>query len=163
MIPAAPAGRIATVVLSLSLAACAATPYAPYSTWNGGGFTETEVQPGLFLVRFVGNAQTTPDRTSDYALLRAADLCLARGKDYVLVGEIATRYALDVIDGTTTTTVVPSADSNAPPTVSTYTSPPTLAYSPSSGVAVACADQQATGAWDAHFLARSIRQKYQLG
>ena len=84
---------IVAVVTALSLAACGATPYKTYSYWNGGGFTDTEVQPGLFLVRFMGNASTTPARTADLALLRAAEICLDRGKDYLLLGELATQYA----------------------------------------------------------------------
>lgn len=154
---------IMAVVTALSLAACGATPYKTYSYWNGGGFTDTEVQPGLFLVRFMGNASTTPARTADLALLRAAEICLDRGKGYLLLGELATQYAQSgYIAGSTTTTTVATGDPNAPPLVSVSTSPPTLLYSPSSGVAVACAEAQGAGAWDAHYLSRSIREKYEL-
>ena len=75
--------KMAILVVALGSVGCALmmpTPYQPYSAWNGGGFTETEVQPGLFLVRFIGNESTTPDRTADYALLRAADICLSAAR-----------------------------------------------------------------------------------
>jgi len=163
MNPVARAGRIAAILFTLGLGGCMATPYAPFSYWNGGGYTETEVQPNLFLVRFMGNPQTLPDRAGDFALLHAADLCLDRGKNFVLLGELATDYVQSgYIDGTTTTTVVPTSD-NAPPIVVTDTTPPTQLFSPASGIAVTCVDDQRKGAWDARYLARSIRSKYRLG
>ncbi len=158
--------RMAILLAVLGSSGCAfmmPTPYQPYSTWNGGGFTETEVQPGLFLVRFIGNESTTPDRTADYALLRAADICLQRGKAFLRVGDLATQNVRSgYIAGTTTTTVVPSSDPNAPPVVSVDTMPPTLLYSPQSGLAVSCVESRQNGAWDADYLARAIRTKYSL-
>jgi hypothetical protein len=158
--------RMAILVAALGPSGCALmmpTPYQPYSTWNGGGFTETEVQPGLFLVRFIGNESTTPDRTADYALLRAADICLQRGKGFLRVGDLATQTVQSgYIPGTSTTTVVPSSDPNAPPIVSVDTMPPTLLYGPQSGLAVSCVESKQNGAWDASYLARAIRTKYSL-
>jgi hypothetical protein len=148
------------LLMSLGLAACA-TPYQPYSFWNGGGFSETEVQPGLFLVRFMGNEQTTPDRTADFALLRAADLCLQRGRDYLLLGDLATQYVnTGYLPGTATTTVIPDQPGNTSVTVDT--SPPTMLYSPASGITVTCVEAHGGGAWDARYLARAIRTKYAL-
>jgi len=149
-----------TLLLFLGLAACA-TPYEPYSFWNGGGFSETEVQPGLFLVRFMGNEQTTPDRTADFALLRAADLCLQRGKDYLLLGDLATQYVqTGYLAGTSSTTENPDPHGNTAITVDT--SPPTLLYSPASGITVTCVAAKGAGAWDAQYLARAIRTKYAI-
>ena len=133
------------------------------SKWDGGGFTETEVQPGLFLVRFIGNSSTTPDRSADYALLRGADICLQRGKNYLHVGDLDTRYRQSgYFAGTTSTTVIPTGTADAPPIVTTHTSSPTFLYSPSSGIAVSCTEKSEAGAWDAQFLARAIRTKYEL-
>ena len=158
--------RMAILAAALGLSGCALilpTPYQPYSAWNGGGFTETEVQPGLFLVRFIGNDSTTPDRTADYALLRAADLCLQRGKAFLRVGDLATQTVQSgYMPGTTTTTVLPASSPDAPPIVSVDTMPPTLLYSPQSGLAVSCAESKQNGAWDANYLARAIRTKYSL-
>jgi hypothetical protein len=138
------AARSVIAIVSLALGGCA-TQYEPYSFWNGG-FTETEVQPGLFLVRFIGNAATTSDRSADFALLRAADLCLQRGKDYMLVGDLATQDVVSVHPVATT--------ADAPP--------PMVLHSPASGVAVTCSDSHRDGAWDAKYLARAIRTKYSL-
>ena len=154
-------GRITALTMSLCLGACA-TSFQPYSFWNGGGFTETEVQPGLFLVRFIGNEQTTPDRTADFALLRAADICLQRSKSYLLVGDLATQYVhTGYLSGTTATTVVPAGKSDNV-AVTVETSPPTPLFSPTSGIAISCIETNAQGAWDAHYLERAIRTKYSL-
>ena len=154
-------GRITALALSLCVGACA-TSYQPYSFWGGGGFTETEVQPGLFLVRFIGNEQSTPDRTADFALLRAADLCLQRGKSHLLLGELATQYAhTGYLPGSTASTVVPTGSSDSV-AVTVETSPPTPLYSPTSGIAVSCTETTGQGAWDAHYLERAIRTKYAL-
>jgi hypothetical protein len=155
------AARVLISLASLALGACA-TPYKPYS-WIDGGFTETEVQPGLFLVRFIGNDATTPDRTADFALLRAAEICLQRGKEFMRVGDFATQQAQSgYIPGAASTTVVQSGSVDVPPVVSVTTMPPTLLYSPQSGLAVSCADSKQDGAWDANYLARAIRTKYSL-
>ena len=158
--------RMAILMAALGSSGCALilpTPYQPYSTWNGGGFTETEVQPGLFLVRFIGNESTTPDRTADYALLRAADICLQRGKAFLRVGDLATQNVQSgYIPGTTTTTVVPGSSPDVPPIVSVDTMAPTLLYSPQSGLAVSCAERKQNCAWHANYLARGIGTKYSL-
>ncbi|HEY5809067.1 MAG TPA: hypothetical protein VIT67_13925 [Povalibacter sp.] len=150
---------VAILAVSLMLGACVGpyATYAPYSITNLGGYTETEVQPGVFLVQFIGNEHTPPDRPADFALLRAADLCLQRGKNYMFVGSPARHYmATGTISGTTT--VVPASETSQ--LVSTM--PPTLPVSPIGGVMVSCTETQASGAWDAQFLARAIRTKYSI-
>ena len=122
-----------------------------------GGYTETEVQPGVFLVQFIGNEHTPPDRPADFALLRAADLCLQRGKNFMFVGSPATHYmATGTLSGTTE--VVPASETSQV----VHISAPTLPISPTGGVMVSCAETHANGAWDAQFLARAIRTKYSI-
>jgi hypothetical protein len=156
---------IATVVLAL--AGCA-TAYAPSSFWNDGGFTETEVQPGLFMVRFVGNEFTSAERTADFAMLRAAELCLSRGAGFMYLGDVATRVVqTGVIPGSSTTTASATAygtgsNASAYGTSHTTVTPPTVLYSPQTGLTVACATEKEDGAWDAAFLAQSMRKKYTL-
>jgi len=150
---------IATLVMSLVLGGCA-SPYAPYDRYSPrglGGYTETEVQPGVFMVQFIGNEYTPADRPADFALLRAADLCLQRGKNYMFVGNPARHYlATGSVSGTTT--VVSASETSQ--VVSTPA--PTLPVSPIGGVMVSCSETQADGAWDAQFLARAIRTKYSI-
>ncbi len=153
--------RVATLAASLVLAACESlyAPYAPYSphpVGMPGGYTETEVQPGVFLVQFIGNEHTPPDRPADFALLRAAELCLQRGRNYMFVGNPVRHY---MQTGTVSeTTHVSASETSQVVTLS----PSTLPISPIGGVIVSCTETQADGAWDAQFLARAIRTKYSI-
>jgi len=151
--------RIATLASSLVLTACgtSAAVFAPYSRMNGGGYTETEVQPGVFLVQFIGNQWTPPDQPADFALLRAAELCLQRGKGYLFMGNPVMHYVPNGAPSGTTT-VVPASETSQ--VVTTESS--TLPISPTGGVMVSCAETKAEGAWDAQYLARAIRTKYSI-
>jgi hypothetical protein len=158
--------RWIATAMAIGMSACAAfdqTPYQPYSAWRGGGYTETEVQPGLFLVHFIGNQSTSAGRAADFALLRAADVCLQRGRTYMQVGGLATRSLQSgYLPGSSATTVVPTG-ADSPPTVTAETSPPTLLSSPESGLVVSCVETKQEGSWDAAYLARAVRAKYSLG
>lgn len=158
--------RFLVVGMTLALAGCQTlfpSRYQPYTSQFEGGFTETEVQPGLFLVRFIGNSVTTPDRSGDFALLRGAEICLQRGKNFIHVGGVDTRYRQSgYLPGTTSTTVIPTGEPNAPIVSTVETSQPTFLYSPTSGITVSCADTNEQGAWDAQYLARSVRTKYSV-
>ncbi len=146
----------------LALAACA-TPYQPSSTWSDGGFTDREVLPGVFLVRFVGNEVTAPERTADFALLRAAEICLQRGQGFMRFGGLETeRVQSGYVAGTASAIAIPTGDPNAPPTVVVNSTPPTLLYAPQSGLVVSCADTPEEGTSDANYLARTIRARYSI-
>jgi len=151
--------RTTGLAAALGLAACA-TPYKPYSFWHDGGYTETEVQPGLFVVQFVGNGKTELSRSTDFALLRAADICLARGQEFMFVGDLATQNAQHVWVPAPTTSV--EHDSSGAAHVSVHNGSPSVSYNPSTGVTVSCADAKLPGAWDANYLARTIRAKYSM-
>ena len=73
--------------LCLALISCA-TPYQ--STGSSGGYSEVQVGENVFRVTFEGNSSTAPDRVSDYALLRSADLTLERGFRFFVVANDAT-------------------------------------------------------------------------
>ena len=149
------------------LSGCA-TQYKPNSFWNAGGFTETEIQPGLFQVRFNGNELTSQSQTADFAMLRASDLCLAKGMKYMLMGEVDTRVVAGALlpgSSTTTTNVTATAYGNtAYGTGTSYTSttPPTQLYRPQSGLVLRCVPQEGQSTWDAAFLSRSLRAKYKI-
>jgi hypothetical protein len=157
----------AAVVLSLGLTGCA-TAYKPYSFWNDGGFSETEVQPGLFQVRFKGNEFSSEERTADFAMLRASELCIGRGSKYMFLGDVATRVVqTGYVPGSATTTANASAygygnSAYASGSSHTTVTPPTALYSPQTGLTVACAKEKGDGAWDAEFLASSMRAKYNV-
>ncbi|WP_336948627.1 CC0125/CC1285 family lipoprotein [Acinetobacter junii] len=77
------------IFATLFISACS-TGYK--SSGLTGGFEETELAPGYYRINFRGNAFTSGEKVSQYALLRASELMLERscnsfevlnGKDYV--------------------------------------------------------------------------------
>ena len=81
---------IAAAAIALSAAALGgcmtATPYQPYIAEGGpgthGGFSEQQLAPDDFIVRFHGNEMTSRERVEAYLLYRAAELTLQRGYDW---------------------------------------------------------------------------------
>lgn len=142
---------LAAVAAATLLSACA-TPYAPNSWWNDGGFTETEIQPGLWQVRFIGNEFTDAQTKADYAMLRASELCLGYGMPFMLVGNDA-RNAVRSQAPTGGARRYGSAG-RASPTASS------VQYSMSDGLTMRCAGGEVPNAMNAEFLANSIREKH---
>lgn len=66
----------------LALSACTATPYRPVGQRSYGGYSETQLGQGRFLVQFEGNARTPQERVEQYMLRRAAELTIAQGYDW---------------------------------------------------------------------------------
>ena len=70
------------MVLSLGLAGCA-TPYQPKGAL--GGLSETQLGPDVYKIYFTGNGYTSRERSQDFVLLRAAELCLQGGFKYYML------------------------------------------------------------------------------
>ena len=68
------------VVAALGLAGCASPIYRPYD--GRTGYSEAEVQPGVYDVSFQGAQRTSTGRATELAKLRAAELASRRGKPY---------------------------------------------------------------------------------
>ena len=80
------AGVCATLLIAVSLAACAApTPYQ--SADNGKGFTDQALETNRFRVSFTANSRTPRQTVENYLLYRAAEITLENGKDYFVVVE----------------------------------------------------------------------------
>lgn len=62
--------------LVLCLAACS-TGYQPQGFT--GGFTDLQIEPGVFRISFAGNGYTRPRHAEDLALLRACEITLTNG------------------------------------------------------------------------------------
>lgn len=80
----------AALAFGLLLAGCTtATPYQPYrAEFAGGvhgGYSDQQIAPDRYVVRFHGNELTSRDRVEGYMLYRAAELTLQRGYDWFLV------------------------------------------------------------------------------
>lgn len=158
--------RVGCLFLGLSAVAwagCAAS-YKPYSVWNDGGFTEHELQPNQFQVRFVGNEQSTELETEELASLRAAELCLGRNKPFMLLQNFATD---SVITGSVPAREVKVAGPDPGPAAGraegetryATVSGKTL-YTPKTDLTAVCMDAAVDGALDAAQLARDMRAKY---
>jgi hypothetical protein len=74
-------------LLAAALAGCmTATPYQPYMPENGpgthGGYSEQQLSPDRFVVRFHGNEMASRERVEGYLLYRAAELTVQHGYDW---------------------------------------------------------------------------------
>ncbi len=59
---------------------------SPYHAKNSrGGYSETQLKPNSFEVRFKGNKATDPEEAKDFTLLRSAELTLEYGYKYFTV------------------------------------------------------------------------------
>lgn len=70
-------GKLARVLAMAVLLTACATNYQ--STSITGGFSEKELEPGIWRVGFSGNGYTRPETVQTYWLYRCAELALANG------------------------------------------------------------------------------------
>jgi len=150
------AHRLAEILVIAILAAGCATEYQ--KSGATGGFKETQLAPDMFRVSFTGNSFTPTDRVQDYALLRAAEITLENKAKYFAVVSSAdqTRRNTYVTPGTAYTdkkgtTTYTSGD------VQTY-------YHPGVGMMIRTFPAKPKGemAFDAEFLVKSLRAKYEI-
>ena len=74
---------VPAALAALALAACATpTVYAPMQHADGAGYAETRIEADRWRITFRGGSDAGPDRVSDLALLRAAQLTLQQGYDW---------------------------------------------------------------------------------
>lgn len=65
---------------------CASGYNARGSWWNifnEQGYSSKVLDDGSYLVKFDGNGYTSSKKASDFALLRASEICLEQGKSFV--------------------------------------------------------------------------------
>ncbi len=79
--------RIATLILAASLCGCATAYQAKGGT---GGFSETWQSDRSVEVTFNGNGYTSTEVAEQYALVRASELALEKGYPYLRRAEAAT-------------------------------------------------------------------------
>ena len=159
-------GLILTILV---LAGCASTYEARSKwadLWGGDGFTDTQLGPDVFGVTFHGNEMTSSDRTSDFALLRGAELTLDHGFRYFIV--MNESNSLSLTSHSRPTQFVPgvaSPDNGWVPEPTVIPGQLTIGSKPSSRMVIRAFSerpQDSTAFYDAEFVARSIREKYHL-
>ena len=88
---------LAALMAAAAVSACTtATPYQPYRPEAAGGvhggYSDQQLAPDRYVVRFHGNELTSRDRVEGYMLYRAAELTLQRGFDWFLIVDRNTEH-----------------------------------------------------------------------
>jgi len=140
--------KTATVafLVVITVSGCAATPYQQRGAT--GGFSETQLAENVFEVRFRGNGYTSSERASDFALLRSAELTLEKGFRYFIIddNENAQRVSIN--------TITTSYGNN------TYS-----ISKPHARKVIVCFKEKPNWPgliYDAQFLVRSLKEKYEI-
>jgi hypothetical protein len=77
--------RMLSILLAALVLPGCVTPYQHVGFT--GGYSETQLGENIFQVSFRGNGYTSHERTSDFSLLRSAELTLERGFRYFIIVE----------------------------------------------------------------------------
>lgn len=111
---------------------------------GGGGYSETQLSENVWRVHFAGNDDTSEERAGDFTLLRAAELMLQNGYPY---------FAVAASDS--------SPEANMSTMAVGYSLSTSVDYEPRTTiVAVGYAAKPEGLAFNAAFVAKSIREKY---
>jgi len=171
-IPTSTSVPLPIIFVAALVCGCAATPYQPLSDGADAreGFSETLLGTNIYEVNFRGNSNTSRERASDFALLRAAELCLLNGYSYFVVTssrDMATTaaHATDQAARTTSPANV-FGFTPAGASTSTYRGAPRTTYTrPRPSVVVGFLEEPREDLgpiYDAVSLKDSIRTKYQM-
>ena len=155
------------LVVAITLCGCA-TPYQ--NTGFTGGYSETQLQPNVFSVHFRGNGHTSRQRSSDFALLRCAELTMQNGFTHFVIANSSqdTKTMMYNTGGSSHTYgTVNTYGNTSYGSFNTYHSGGTSIpiNKPRSSYTILCFKQKPEGnamALDAAFLANSLRQKYKI-
>jgi hypothetical protein len=149
-------------VLVLTLLTACATTYQPQAFT--GGYSQTQLAENVFKVTFKGNAHLDRETASDYALLRSAEVTLENGFKYFVIVD-AQQYSKN-LSYTTPTTTYGSAYGNggyAQGIATTYGGQSFLFSKPTSTNVIICLNEKPDSfVYEAEFIVRSIKQKYQM-
>jgi len=158
--------RIFYVVILIVLLSSCATTYQPSSF--SGGYSETRLGEDTFQVSFRGNGYTSPERASDFSLLRSAELTLQNGYRFFIVVDSEKSSSLSTYTTPTTSNTTANvygygnyAHGNA--TTTTYGGQTYLISKPSAVNTIVCFKEkpQVNGlVFDAEFVLKSIKEKY---
>lgn len=168
------------IVAVVAVTSCA-TSYQPSGAM--GGFSDVQLAPDLFKIRFGGNAYTSPERAQDFAMLRAAEITLQNGCGYFAIvdeNDYTTTQAITT-PGVVSTNAYATAQTNGNVylnpyggtysgtttgnvnATTTYTPPQTtVLHRPRSGLLIRIFQTKPDGifTYDAAFLQQSLKQSY---
>lgn len=158
---------LAGLIVALILSGCA-TPYQ--NTGLTGGFSETQLQPNVFTVHFRGNGYTSRQRSTDFAMLRCAELALQNGFTHFAIADSSQDKSTMMYNtGSSSHTygTVNTIGNTSYGSFNTYNSGGTSIpiNKPRSAYTIVCFKEKpdANGmVFDAQFLAQSIAKKYGL-
>jgi hypothetical protein len=78
--------RTLAITAALALSACASTPtYTRAPTQGAAGYSETQIESNRYFVTYRAPSGAAESLLYDYALLRAADITLERGREWFWV------------------------------------------------------------------------------
>ncbi len=156
---------IILVTFAVILSGCA-TPY--HKKGLMGGFSETQLGENIFRVTFKGNGFTSPERASDFTLLRSAEVALENGFKYFIIVDSEKYTEIEAFTTPTTSYTTGSvygdgsyAHINA--TTTTYGGQTYFISKPSSTNTIVCFKEKPKidgVVYDAELIVRSIRDKY---
>lgn len=170
--------RPVQIVFAASLLyGCAATPYQSLddSLRHDEGFSERQLEPNSYEVSFRGNSRTSSERASDFALLRASELCLLNGYAYFVVAstENTTMTAMSAPESQMSSQSTANLFGIEPTAVSITTRrgaprPTYIATKPGQSLVIAFLDEPVETAehpgpiYEAAPLRHSLRAKYEM-
>lgn len=98
--------RVIAVLSVIVLCACA-TPYAHEGLT--GGYSEDELEPGIWRVQFFGNGYTNRETVQTFWLYRAAELTLQKGFDGFEIISPIQMISAPTVSGGQTVRLIPAA------------------------------------------------------
>ena len=133
-----------------------------------GGYSDTQLAPDLFRVSYTGNGYSSSGRVQDFALLRAAELSLKNGFSHFSVVSAADASKVGVYTAPTTSTTTGTATRIGQTTAINANTVNSGGYSvpihkPGVDLMIRCyKTKPGFEAFDAAFLAQSVKAKYKL-
>lgn len=129
-----------------------------------GGYTELQLDDNVFRITFRGNAYTSRENTSDFTLLRSAEIALNHGYKYFVIIDAKEYTKQSTYTTPTTTTGSTSLYGNTGyGSYTTYGGRTFLVAKPTSSNTILCYNEKPEGfSYNAEFIVRSVRDKYKL-
>lgn len=153
--------EIILIIFTLLIYGCATT-YQKHSFT--GGYDETQLDANVFKVTFNGNGYTSRQRTTDFVLLRSAELTLENGYSYFIIID-SSQYSTNVSHTTPTTThgSITTIGNTGNFSATTYGGHTYNISKPSSANTIILFKEKPEGfSYNAGFISNSLQNKYGL-